>query len=160
MLFNYFNNNTTVFNYFKNIENPIILHFDEMRGETPNRMQLHSHDFVEIFYFFKGEGYFVTPDKTYPIHPHDIVVVDSHKQHTEYSSDVNHIKFKIQKRVLERLAPAPIPFFVSSGKNCGSTFLIKPLLKTFAFLVIVKAERYRKRGKNIHTRPRRFQAAL
>ena len=90
MLFNYFNNNNTILNYFKNIENPIILHFDEMRGETPNRMHLHSHDFVEIFYFFKGEGFFVTPNEKYQVCPHDIVVVDSHKQHTEYSSDVNH----------------------------------------------------------------------
>lgn len=85
MLFNYFSNNN-VFNFFENIKNLIILHFDEMRGETPVRMHLHSHEYVEIFYILSGEGFFVTPEKTFPLKANDIVVVDSKKPHTEYSA--------------------------------------------------------------------------
>ena len=84
MLFNYFTNNNFFDNY-SGIENAILLHFSEIRGESEKQLQMHYHEHIEIFYFLSGQGFFVTPEKKYQVKPHDIIIVNANQLHTEYS---------------------------------------------------------------------------
>lgn len=54
---------------------------------------LHSHAFAEIFYCVSGEGRFRVNDADFPVHADDLVIVNPHTEHTEYSLDRKHLEY-------------------------------------------------------------------
>lgn len=86
----YFIDKNNILDDCGNISSPIIMFLSRTENETPTLMNLHTHDFIEIFYILDGEGLFITPEKQFPIKSNDLIVVDPGQLHTERSLGLNN----------------------------------------------------------------------
>lgn len=80
-------------NSIKNVSLPKILRFSKVQDEISyldedfsKYCPYHDHDFLEIFYFEKGCGYFETKQEKIKIKANDIIIVNSRNVHRQYSS--------------------------------------------------------------------------
>ena len=53
----------------------------------------HTHYCSEIFYVTEGNGQFQIEDKIYPVHAHDVVIVNPNVVHTELSHNANPLAY-------------------------------------------------------------------
>ena len=53
----------------------------------------HTHYCSEIFYVTDGSGQFQIEDKIYPVHAHDLVIVNPNVKHTELSHNANPLAY-------------------------------------------------------------------
>lgn len=53
----------------------------------------HTHYCTEIFYVTEGSGQFQIEDKVYPVHAHDLVIVNPNISHTELSHNANPLAY-------------------------------------------------------------------
>lgn len=72
------------------IEQPIFLFLYSKGTSNAYRLPLHSHEYTEIFYFTKGDGIMLYKDKSVPVKKNDLIIINSHTEHTEQSNAVAH----------------------------------------------------------------------
>ncbi|MBQ6812750.1 MAG: helix-turn-helix transcriptional regulator [Agathobacter sp.] len=53
----------------------------------------HTHYCSEIFYITEGNGQFQIKDQIYPIHPHDLIIINPNVEHTELSHSENPLSY-------------------------------------------------------------------
>lgn len=53
----------------------------------------HTHYFTEVFYVISGTGSFYVEDESFPIGPHDLILINSNIVHTEVSSKNNPLEY-------------------------------------------------------------------
>lgn len=57
------------------------------------KSNIHTHHFTELFYITKGVGEFQVEDKRIPVKEADLIIVNPHIEHTEYSSEDSPMEF-------------------------------------------------------------------
>ena len=53
----------------------------------------HSHSYAELFYIVGGEGQFQINDKLFPVHQHQLVIVNANVIHTEVSLESHPLEY-------------------------------------------------------------------
>lgn len=53
----------------------------------------HTHSYTELFYIIGGDGQFQINDRLFPVHPHQLVVVNPNIIHTEVSYDAQPLEY-------------------------------------------------------------------
>ena len=57
------------------------------------KSNIHTHHFTELFYVIKGSGEFQIEDKRIPVKETDLIIINPHIEHTEYSSEDSPMEF-------------------------------------------------------------------
>ena len=57
------------------------------------KSNIHTHHFTELFYVIKGSGEFQIEDKRIPVKEADLIIINPHIEHTEYSSEDSPMEF-------------------------------------------------------------------
>lgn len=73
--------------------NPKLLYVSHSKNEGDWLSHVHTHHFTELFYVKSGGGVFVVEDEEYPIHPDDLVIINSNISHTEKSTDKEALEY-------------------------------------------------------------------
>lgn len=76
--------------YLESID-PTKVHFlncDKVEKYPVHKMEKHSHDFFEFFYFLDGRGQIRTPDKTLHVSHYDMIVFPPGVSHEEFSDTI------------------------------------------------------------------------
>lgn len=81
-----------------------LLYVAESRYERDWNNTPHSHHFTELFFILQGKGTFSIADQSFPIHEHDLIIINSNLSHTELSDSneplsyivlaVDHLEFQ------------------------------------------------------------------
>lgn len=69
------------------VRSPILLTFSKMKNGKKGETGVHSHPYMEVFWFESGFGYFECGGKTVPVYAGDTLIVSAGKKHVQYSGD-------------------------------------------------------------------------
>ena len=65
---------------------PTLLSIAKTKNEVSDRIGLHLHPYLEIFYFADGEGFMEWENRTVPIKKDDVAVINAQMLHRQYSA--------------------------------------------------------------------------
>lgn len=105
-------------------------------GEWQNN--LHTHHFTEIYYITKGLGEFQIEDKRFPVSEGNLIIVNPHIEHTEFSSKespLEYISLSIEGMIFEFDKPYKNQNY--GLYNCDS---IKDRINPILQLLLLEAE--------------------
>jgi len=72
-----------------------MLYLAASKYEGEWQSNLHTHHFTELFYITKGIGEFQIEDKRFPVKENDVIIVNPHIEHTEYSSENSPLEYVV-----------------------------------------------------------------
>lgn len=67
-------------------QTPKLLNFSTVESGDKDEMSFHHHSYLEIFYFFTGEGIFEVNNTKIKIKAHDFLAIDGSVSHLQYST--------------------------------------------------------------------------
>ena len=70
-----------------------LLYITNAKYERDWHSNAHSHNFSELFYVTGGAGRFMTRAMEFPLQENDLVIINPHVEHTEYSSETNPLEY-------------------------------------------------------------------
>lgn len=70
-----------------------LLYLASAKYEGEWQSNLHTHHFTEIYYITKGLGEFQVEDKRFPVKENNIIIVNPHIEHTEFSSNESPLEY-------------------------------------------------------------------
>lgn len=70
-----------------------LLYLASAKYEGEWSSNLHTHHFTEIYYITKGSGNFQIEDKRFPISENNLIIVNPHTEHTEFSSKESPLEY-------------------------------------------------------------------
>lgn len=73
--------------------NAKLLYVTSAKYGTDWHSTLHAHHFTELFYVIGGIGSFLVNEKSFPVHPHDLIIINSYIDHTEISFSQNPLEY-------------------------------------------------------------------
>lgn len=56
---------------------------------------LHTHHFTELFFITKGKGEFQVEDKRFPVRENNLIIINPHIEHTEYSTEDSPLEYVV-----------------------------------------------------------------
>lgn len=67
-------------------KDPLLLTFSKVQNEPNEQDTPHMHAHLEFFYFESGNGIFEYNKKKFPLHAHDLLIVNAQHLHCQYST--------------------------------------------------------------------------